>query len=119
MRTYTRSSAFCFLSLYVVIVFHTPDELVLEIHTAMRKVFADRPEVVSAVLLDELFDFGAWLDAQGVHLHNAWVSRDGVDGPHSLCYKMREDLIAGELENVPVSRQHIHRTLNTLFALSN
>ena len=44
----------------------------------MRKVFADRPEVVSAVMLGEIFDFGAWLDAQGVHLHNAWVSRDGV-----------------------------------------
>ena len=31
--------------------FHTPDELVLEIHIAMRKVLADRPGVVSDVLL--------------------------------------------------------------------
>ncbi len=101
MRTYTRYSAFCFLSLYGVIVFHTPDELVLEVQIAMRKVFVDRPEVVSAVLLGEIFDFGAWLDAQGVHLHNAWVSRDGVDAPHSFCYKMREDLTDGELECPP------------------
>ena len=83
--------------------FHTPDELVLDIQIAMRKVFADRPEVVSAVLLGEIFDCGAWLGAQGVHLHNAWVSRDGVDAPHNFCYKMREDLTAGELENVPPS----------------
>jgi hypothetical protein len=87
--------------LYVAIVFHTPDELVLEIQIAMRKVFADRPEVVSAVLLGEIFEFGAWLDAPGVRLHNAWVSREGVDAPHSFCYNMREDLAAGELENVP------------------
>ena len=62
--------------------FHTLDELVLEIQSAMRKVFVDRLEVVSAVLIGEIFDFGAWLDAQGVHLHNAWVARDGVD-PHT------------------------------------
>jgi hypothetical protein len=83
--------------------FHTLDELALEIQTAMRKVFVDRLEVVSVVLIGEVFDFGAWLDAQGVHLHNAWVSRDGVDAPHSFCYKMREDLTDGELENVPPS----------------
>ena len=83
--------------------FHTPDELVLEIQIAMRKVLADRPEVVSAVLLDEIFDFGAWLDAQGVHLHTAWVSRDGVDAPHSFCYNMRKDLTCEKLENVPPS----------------
>jgi hypothetical protein len=68
--------------------FHTPDELVLEIQIAMRKVFVDRLEVISVVLLGEIFDFGAWLDAQGVHLHSAWVSRDGVDVPHSFCYNI-------------------------------
>ena len=69
----------------------------------MRKVFADRPEVVSAVLLGEILDFGAWLDAQGVHLHNAWVSRDGVDAPHSFCYKMRADSTDGESRMSPPS----------------
>ena len=69
--------------------FHTPDELVTEIHIAMANVFADRPEEVSASLLGEIFDFNAWLDAEGVLLHNAWVSRKGVDAPHSFCYKMR------------------------------
>ena len=88
----------CLVRLYRL---HTLDELVLEIHIVMRKVFVDRLEVVSVVLIGEVFDFGAWLDAQGVHLHNAWVSHDGVDAPHSFCYKMREDLNVGELENVP------------------
>jgi hypothetical protein len=79
---------------------HTRDELVLEIPTATRNVFVDRLAVVSVVLLGDIFDFGAWLDAQGVHLHHAWVSRDGVDVPYRFCYRMREGLIAGEAENV-------------------
>ena len=52
--------------LYLVVrrhCFHTLDELVLEIQIVMRKVFVDRPDVVSVVLLGEIFDFGAWLGA--------------------------------------------------------
>ena len=51
--------------------FHTPDELFNEIQVAMANVFADRPEEVSAPLLGDIFDSNAWLDAGGVHLHNA------------------------------------------------
>ena len=80
--------------------FHTPQELVLEIQIAMDKVFADRPEEVSVHMLGEIFDFGSWLLAEGVHLHNCWVSREGVDAPHSFCYKMREDLTASESAQV-------------------
>lgn len=84
--------------------FHTPEELVLEIQIAMANVFADRSEEVSAALLGEIFDFGAWLYAEGVQLHNAWVSRDGVDAPHSFCYKMREDLTPEEVQRSAVQR---------------
>ena len=76
--------------------FHTPMELVTEIQIAMDKVFADRQEEISAQFLGKVYDFGTWLDAEGVLLHNAWVSREGVDAPHSFCYKMREDLTAEE-----------------------
>ena len=64
--------------------FHTPMELVTEIQIAMDKVFADRLEEVSAHFLGEVYDFGTWLDAAGIHLHNAWVSREGVDAPSPL-----------------------------------
>ena len=84
--------------------FHTPDELVLELQLTMAQVFADRPEEVSAVLLGEIFDFGSWLYDEGVELHNAWVTRGGVDAPHSFCYKMREDLTAEELQRINVRR---------------
>ena len=75
-------------------------ELVTEIQIAMDKVYADRLEEVSAHFLGEVYDFGTWLDAAGIHLHNAWVSREGVDAPHSYCYKMREDLTAVESQEV-------------------
>ena len=70
----------------------------------MAKVFQDRPEEVSAALLGEIFDFGAWLYAEGVHLHNCWVSRGGVDAPHSFLYKMREDLTPEEVQRSAVRR---------------
>ncbi len=76
--------------------FHTPEELVTQIQIAMAGVFVQRTEEVSASLLGHVFDFGAWLDAEGIHLHNAFVSRAGVDAPHSFCYKLREDLTAEE-----------------------
>ena len=80
--------------------FHAPPELVLEIQIAMDQVFSNRPEEVSVHLLGEIFDFGSWLEAEGVHLHNCWVPRDDVDAPHSFCYKMREDLTAEESAEV-------------------
>ena len=82
----------------------TPDELVTETQMSMASVFADRPEEVPACLLGEIFDCGAWLDAQGVHLHNAWSSRDGVDAPHNVCCKMREDLSAEDVQRSAVRR---------------
>jgi hypothetical protein len=87
--------------------FHAPEELVTEIQIAMANVFADRPEEVSASLLGEIFNFGSWLHAEGVHLHIAWVSRDGVDAPHSFFYKMREDLTAEEVQPLAVQRSAV------------
>lgn len=91
--------------------FQTPMELVTEIQIAMGKVFADRQEELTAHFLGEVYDFGTWLDAEGVHLHNAWVSREGVDAPHSFCYKMREDLTAEESQAV-VRRRLPHAPQN-------
>ena len=104
MKTLTRCSAFSFPLVVRRRRFHTPDELVMEIQIAMANVFADRPEEVSASLLGEIFDFKAWLDAEGVHLHNAWVPRGGVDAPHSFCYKLREDLTGEEVQCSAVRR---------------
>ena len=66
------------------------------IQVAMARVIGDRPEEVHATLLDHIFDFGSWLAAECIHLHNCFVSRDGVDAPHSFVYKLRDDLTATE-----------------------
>ena len=102
MKTSTSCSAFCFLLSYAGIYFHTLDEHVTEIQMPMASVFVDRPEEVLSCLFGEIFGFGAWLDAQGVRLHNDWVSRDGVDAPHSFCYKMHEALSVEEVQRSAV-----------------
>ena len=80
--------------------FHTPEELVTQIQIAMAGVFADRKEEVAASLLGCVFDFRAWLDAEGVHLHICFMTREGVDAVHSFNYKCREDLTGQEAAQV-------------------
>ena len=84
--------------------FHTPEELVTQIQIAMAGVFADREEEVTASLLGSVFDFREWLDAEGVHLHNCFMSREGVDAVHSFNYKCREDLTGHEAAQVRQQR---------------
>ena len=88
-------------------VFHTPEELVAQIQIAMANVFADRSEEVTASLLGSVFDFRTWLDAEGVHLHNCFMSREGVDAVHSFCYKCREDLTGHEAAQVRQQRSAV------------
>ena len=77
-----------------------PEELATQIQIAMAGVFADRQEEVTASLLGCVFDFRAWLDAEGVHLHNCFMSREGVDAVHSFNYKRHEDLTGQEAAQV-------------------
>ena len=76
--------------------FHTPDELVEYIQARMSVHFRKRGEQCRTYMLGHIFDFAEWLDAQGVSLHNAFVSRAGIDAPHSFCYKQRQDLTPAE-----------------------
>jgi hypothetical protein len=44
-----------------------------------------------------ILDFGTWLEHQGVHLHNCWVTRSNIQAPHSFAYKRRHGLTDAEL----------------------
>ena len=77
-----------------------PEELVTQNQIAMAGVSTDRPEEVAAYLLGCVFDVRAWLDAEGVHLHNCFMSREGVDAVHSFNYKCGEDLTGQEAAQV-------------------
>ena len=84
--------------------FHTPEEVVTQTQIAMASVFADRGEEVTASLLGSVFNFREWLDAEGIHLHNCFMSREGVDAMHSFNYKCREDLTGHEAAQVRQQR---------------
>ena len=70
----------------------------------MANVFAERDEEVTASLRGSVFDFRDWLDAEGIHLHNCFMSREGVDAMHSFNYKCREDLTGHEAAQVRQQR---------------
>ena len=55
---------------------------------------------MTASLLGCVFDVCAWLDAEGVHVHNCFMSREGVDAVHSFNYKCREALTGQEAAQV-------------------
>ena len=71
----------------------------------MAPLFAKRAEDMSATLLTHMFDFKTWLDPAGIHLHNAFMSRENVDAPHSFNYKLREDLTGSELADLVAERR--------------
>ena len=52
-----------------------------------------------------ILDFGNWLDHQGVHLHNCWVTRRDIEAPHSFAYKRRHGLTDAELAAIPQGAQ--------------
>ena len=85
-------------------VFQTPAELIEYMRIAMEAHFAGKDESVSVIWHDHIHDFKAWLDDAGVELHNAFVSRLGIDAPHSFQYKLRMDLSAFERRQVKPRR---------------
>ena len=48
-------------------------------------------------MLQRIRDFAAWLEPQGVRIHNCWMTRQGIDAPHSFAYKRRHGLMDQEL----------------------
>ena len=98
--------------------YHTPDELITQIQIAMTGVFANRNEEVGASLLGSVFDYGKWLDAEGIHLHNCFMTREGVDAMHSFCYKLREDLTGEEAAAVRRRRGERPPDLEDVFCIT-
>ena len=72
--------------------FQVPDELVQNILIGMANHIASRGEEIVCEFVTHIRDFGLWLCPQGIKLHNAFVTRDDVEAPHSFTYKLRMDL---------------------------
>ena len=74
-----------------------PAELATLIQIEMATWARSRGEDCQCTVLTRIRDFGAWLEPQGVHIHNCWVSRGGISAPHSFAYKRRHGLTDAEL----------------------
>ena len=48
-------------------------------------------------VLQRIREFAAWLEPQGVRIHNCWMTRQGIDAPHSFAYKRTHGLMDQEL----------------------
>ena len=78
-----------------------PEELCTMIEIGMADWAAKYGLECHCTVRDMILDFGAWLDHQGVHLHNCWVTRHNVQAPHSFTYKRRHGLTDAELAATP------------------
>ena len=66
-----------------------------------------KDEKLFAEQLFHVHDFGDWLKPLGVHLSNAFVSREGRSAVHSFTYKVRTDLSTSDVAKLPrSSRRH-------------
>ena len=101
MKTYSRSSAFCFLSLYVVIVF------TLLMNLSWRSILPCARSLLTALRLFLLYCLVKSSTSEHGWTHKVFTcTMHGFHAtvwmPHTaFCYNMCEDLAAGELENVP------------------
>ncbi len=75
----------------------TPAELATMVEVGMGPWAAARGEECHCTVLHRIRDFGRWLAAEGIHIHNCWMTRAGIEAPHSFAYKLRCGLTDVEL----------------------
>ena len=97
--------------------FQSPEELCDFIRVGMRDFVFQRGEDLFVGILDHVRDFGAWLDAAHVGPEGCFVSRGGVDVPHSFLFKFRMDLSFSESEKLRCTeaanaRRFVHDALD-------
>ena len=78
-----------------------PEELCTMIEIGMADWAAKYGLECHCTVRDMILDFRGWLDHQGVHLHNCWVTRHDVQAPHSFAYKRRHGLTDPEFAATP------------------
>ena len=78
-----------------------PEELCTMIEIGMAEWAAKYGLECHCAVRHMILDFKGWLDHQGVHLHNCWVTRNDVQAPHSFAYKRRHGLTDAEFAATP------------------
>ena len=55
---------------------------------------------------------------QWVHLHNAFVTRKGIEASHAFTFKVRADLSTAEVHNIPRKRKRFDEHQEDVFAIA-
>ena len=78
-----------------------PADLVRLLQQGLRPHAESKNETLLVQEVQHIRDFDHWLDALGIRLHNAFVSRQGREASHSFTYKIRADLTPREMALLP------------------
>lgn len=95
--------------------FQTPEDLVTNIRLGMAAPIASRGEELVCEHMTYIRNFKAWLCPQGIHLHNAFVTRQDIQAPHSFTYKLRMDLLP--VERAALTPSHVVPSASDVFCI--
>jgi hypothetical protein len=76
----------------------TPTEILEFLRASLLPKAQRRGEAVMAMEIQTVRDFSSWLRPLRIHLHGAFMNREGVEAPHSFSYKRRSDLAPDEMQ---------------------
>ncbi|CAJ1436032.1 unnamed protein product [Effrenium voratum] len=77
-----------------------PDDLRVAILTGMAPVTAGKGYELNCELMTHVRDFNSWMRPALAHCYNCFVTRRGVQSPHSFTFKLRMDLSHTELSSL-------------------
>ena len=98
-------------------LWETPEELNALIEQALRPLSEGKKEELIVEEVKHIRDFDTWLGAMGVTLHNAFVTRRGIEASHAFTYKLRSDLSTTEVNNIPRKRKRFDEHQEDVFAI--
>lgn len=78
------------------------------LRTELLKRSEGRSEDLSVEAMRAVRDWKQWLSATGVTPYHAWMTRAGIEAPHSFTWKLRRDLTGSELGMLPLNKRGGH-----------
>ena len=98
-------------------LWETPEEMNALIEEALRPLSQGKKEELIVQEVQHIRDFDTWLGAMGVHLYNAFVTRNGREASHAFTYKTGADLSPTEVNNIPRMRRRFDEHQEDVFAI--
>ena len=80
--------------------FHCPEDVAEVCMEELEPLTKTTDESVVATAVEGERDWGTWLAQCGSSMGGAFMSRHGLWAPHSLSFKLRQDLLAHERAQV-------------------